>query len=814
MCLSGSVVDQKNRDSIIPQICAIAQNHNEIADLLTRLKNEQTKEEYISQLVSNNQSIQRFKLKIFGHSGSGKTTLIESLKCGYFGSWFRRSSKSLSHSQPKKSDLPQNCSTDPPTPVGTQLEFLYNYTSNHENSTLGIDCQQVSISGIGDLSIWEFSGNESYFQIYDHFIGSNNSINAIVFRLCDPFEVQIHSIMFWLYFIQSRTPVLEPLTYCGKSNKPSKVIIIATHSDIVHSSQEEVNSNLNALMQTINNKFKYIFDINEHIFVMDASAVGSPAMKQLKQYLNSIKPVILQGIPFSSGFLDSVMTFLNICRKASATFPVLSSIQFKEIIRSQINPLASDEHIRDIILQLQTMGEVLYLKARTENSQDLIILTPRWLTVDIIGHFLSHDYISKNRVIGIYSIDDIQLEFPETDALDLLQVLESISLCVQCDHEGDIAYEFPYFTLKEPTDDIWDKKSAKYSDSVYCGLRMQCEKHVPNGQILLCIFPRLQIALRLAIKGHPDYESSELCNWFKGTKLIVGPIEALLTSNPIHEAIELKVRGPKQMRTECFLLMEDILNTIERTIAEICSGLIVEKHYLSPNHLRQHSDNISTYSSYSILESLLSMETESAVEQTIKSSDLSTEEKISDIICFGIENLISIRRTKRFQSMTSFNSLMCSPVSSPVFNPCEGGPTLVANLHSSNLSHLTKQRLCSVLDPPEAMGRDWCMLGILLGMTDKLPKLDPGANAQLSPTARVIDECVRDSNSTIKVLVNRLEELGRMDAIEVILQTGPLFRIFPSSSQPEECLPYNDESGTVSSGVSSGSHASSSNLSR
>ncbi|OTF75228.1 hypothetical protein BLA29_007303, partial [Euroglyphus maynei] len=93
LCLAGSVVDQKDKDSIIPQICAIAQSHNDIADLLTRLRNERQKEEFITQLmpIPTNQPLPRIKLKIFGHSGSGKSTLIESLKCGYFSSWFRRS---------------------------------------------------------------------------------------------------------------------------------------------------------------------------------------------------------------------------------------------------------------------------------------------------------------------------------------------------------------------------------------------------------------------------------------------------------------------------------------------------------------------------------------------------------------------------------------------------------------------------------------------------------------------------------------------------------------------------------------------------
>ena len=812
LCLAGSIVDQKNRDSIIPQICAIAQNHNEIAELLTRLRNEQTKEEYISQLVATNQPIQRFKLKIFGHSGSGKTTLIESLKCGYFSSWFRRSSKSL-NSQTKKQESAQNRCTEPSTTPPTQLDLIQNIANSRPNSTLGIDCQQVTISGVGDMSIWEFSGNESYFQLYDHFIGNNNSLHAVVFRLCDPFEVQIHSIMFWLYFLQSRTPVIEPLTYCGKSSKPLRVIVIATHADAVNTTTDQTDANLQALSQAISSKFKDIFEIHDHIFVMDACAVGSPTMKALKQYLSSVKSVILQGIPLSTGFLESVTTFLNICRKASASFPVLSWIQFKEIVRSQINPLASDEHLREIVLQLQTMGEVIFLRARIENSQDLIILSPRWLMVDMIGHFLSHDHISSNKITGIYSIDDIQAEVPETDALDLLQVLESLCLCVPCDHEGDIAYEFPCLALNEPQEDVWNKSLA-YTDPVYCGLRIQCEEHVPSGHILLCIFSRLQIALRVALRGQPEYDNCEIDNWFKTTKVSLSPIEALITSDSLNEAIEVKVRGPAQMRVECFLLMEDILKVIDISIGEICCGFVFQRIYMSPSDLCHHKDKTALYSSYSILKALLSIQ-DSGVEQKIRSNDSSVEEKISDIICFGIDQLNTIRRTAKFRSISSFNSLLSSPVMSSAFPESEGGPTLAPSLHASNLSLLCKQRLCAVLDPPEPFGRDWCMLGILLGMTDKLPKVDQvscqsgqtGHN-NLSPSSRLIDECVRESSCTIRTVVNKLTELARNDAIDVILQSGPIYRIFPSSSQPEECLPYNDETGVVSSGVSSGSHAS------
>ena len=49
------------------------------------------REEYINQLIPTASPISRVKLKLFGHSGVGKTTLVESMKTGYFSSFFKRS---------------------------------------------------------------------------------------------------------------------------------------------------------------------------------------------------------------------------------------------------------------------------------------------------------------------------------------------------------------------------------------------------------------------------------------------------------------------------------------------------------------------------------------------------------------------------------------------------------------------------------------------------------------------------------------------------------------------------------------------------
>ena len=55
----------------------------------------------------------------------------------------------------------------------------------HDKFTRGIDVQQVSLGGVGDCSIWEFSGSDNYYMLYDHFIGNSNCIHVVMFSLAE-----------------------------------------------------------------------------------------------------------------------------------------------------------------------------------------------------------------------------------------------------------------------------------------------------------------------------------------------------------------------------------------------------------------------------------------------------------------------------------------------------------------------------------------------------------------------------------------------------------------------------------------------------
>ena len=63
-------------------------------------------------------------------------------------------------------------------------------------------------------------------------------------------------------------------------------------------------------------------------------------------------------------------------------------------------------------------------------------------------------------------------------------------------------------------------------------------------------------------------------------------------------------------------------------------------------------------------------------------------------------------------------------------------------LHISEMSTLTRQTLSRLLDPQDRLGKDWCLLAVRMGLTDKVPKLEGGkrARAGQSQTAKLFDE--------------------------------------------------------------------------
>ena len=69
-------------------------------------------------------------------------------------------------------------------------------------------------------------------------------------------------------------------------------------------------------------------------------------------------------------------------------------------------------------------------------------------------------------------------------------------------------------------------------------------------------------------------------------------------------------------------------------------------------------------------------------------------------------------------------------------------------LHISSISTLTRQSLCALLDPEDALGRDWCLLAVRMGLIEKVPKLE-GARRGQSQMGKLLDEWERQPASSI-----------------------------------------------------------------
>jgi hypothetical protein len=95
---------------------------------------------------------------------------------------------------------------------------------------------QVKISGSGDWSVWDFSGQESYFVSYDLFLGSSQCVHLVLFDASQPEAGCYRQINFWLSFLRARLPIRKPWGTGGKCIKAAPVVLVGTHLDAISSS--------------------------------------------------------------------------------------------------------------------------------------------------------------------------------------------------------------------------------------------------------------------------------------------------------------------------------------------------------------------------------------------------------------------------------------------------------------------------------------------------------------------------------------------------------------------------------------------------
>uniref|UniRef100_A0A493U3E6 Death associated protein kinase 1 n=1 Tax=Anas platyrhynchos platyrhynchos TaxID=8840 RepID=A0A493U3E6_ANAPP len=327
LCLTGANVEALTSDGKTAEDLARAERHEHVASLLARLKKDTHRVLFIQQLRHTQNPQPRIKLKLFGHSGSGKTTLVESLKCGLIRSFFRRRRPKISSTNTTKfppsplsskpsvsvsiTNLYPGCENvsvrsrsmmfEPGLTKGVLEAFVspahHSHFSADDQSTKAIDVQNAYLNGVGDFSIWEFSGNPVYFCCYDYFAANDpTAIHIVLFSLEEPYEIQLNQVTFWLSFLKSLVPVEEPIAFGGKLKTPLRVVLVATHADIVNLPRpvgEFWYDKDMSLLKEIRNRFGNDLHISDKLFVLDAGASGSKDMKLLRNHLQEIRSQII-----------------------------------------------------------------------------------------------------------------------------------------------------------------------------------------------------------------------------------------------------------------------------------------------------------------------------------------------------------------------------------------------------------------------------------------------------------------------------------------------------------------------------------------
>lgn len=595
-------------------------------------------------------------------------------------------------------------------------------------TTQGIDIQSAAFPDSGEFSVWNFSGHEPFHICYDHFVGNTDCVHLVVTRCSDDPQDEYKELLYWLNFLKGRVTPSEPIGNCGQMARRSVVAIVGTYQSECPITRNEAD----AMMKTLRMRFETYFDIHAQLLLVDlASPTDCAGLRELRIFLAKSRDSILMRLQRPLLMLDPLVAFLDQLREQYAAFPCITWPYFSTLIRSEVNPLASDGHCRQLIQQLQLIGEVVYL--RDESSElDYIVLSPEWLGTHLLGTIFSPRFAQSPRSNGRFTPEDFAAVFPEvTDPTDLLQILETLQLCSMADTD----FEFPAFISAEPPKDIWLNNRPQF---VYGGLRIR--PALGMEQTMQSIFPRIQVAMRRSMQDFQDPLDAELAQWRRCSKMHSGKMEGLIRM--VGEVVQLQIRGPPEMATSAIYFMEDLANLVEQTAAEVAPGVSTERHFLSPKHLREHRAGPASIAPEVIMEMQLNE------SLTIENSD-GEEEEFTDVVCFGSKEVAGLL-------------------------------SLGIDISVAQLQLSARSELAALLDAPDSMGRDWSILAVKLNLTEAIPEVDSSGQS-LSRTDQLLAEWALTTPEAASVgrLAAILQDMDRADAKMLLFRRVPLYLFSP-----------------------------------
>ncbi|XP_043277827.1 death-associated protein kinase 1-like isoform X2 [Venturia canescens] len=711
LCLAGCDVDKTNR-GIRADVTAIKYGHLEIASLLDKLRNINQRDNYVRQLQPTHKPIDRLHVRLLGHCASGKSSLVNSLKSGIFSFGFFRRSRSQNYNAKVFLQREPSIELDVTSKHGS---LSFEYSDNEYEGTLGVELTKGNVGG--DCIFWELCGREDFLASYHHVLTFNlPAVHLITISLREPLTVQLQQARFWLRFILDRIPPTN-IGFAGKCAE-IKVILVGTYAPEPLAPNTN-GTNLLAPLFPFLREFSSILGEEPQTVALDATNPSSPGLKLLRSYLTNARMEFLEGALVWTGLAEAWRTHVQSLEDPPV---LLSLVEFMVEVR-KVNPLVSLEHCRHLVQQLQALGESVLL------PDDLVVLNPEWLWRDVIGWQLSPEQRGRLgcRTTGVYTMEDFQARSP-CPANQALQVLQATNFCISCEvDEDEVEYEIPCLNLVERLRGLWDPWRPCPAVLPHAGLRL-----LPGEDPmyhLTPIFPHLQTQLR-KITQTWDPRESDLYQWWRGSKLCIGPCESIITFEDEDQGyVEIKVRGPRGSGAQCFALLGVILDAVDTTVEIIAPALLLERHWLSPSQLRDYDEVVHSWEPAPILSALMEKNFE---EAHFKNPFNGRQESVWDIVGCGM---------------------------APMDN-CIPGPRQPVKYIKPGV----QRRLAQMLDPPDPHGKDWCLLAVRLGLGDRVAQFDSTID---SPTLRLLG-CA-ETGCTVGSLVRQLRALGRDDAVHLLL---------------------------------------------
>uniref|UniRef100_A0A672KMA4 Death-associated protein kinase 1-like n=1 Tax=Sinocyclocheilus grahami TaxID=75366 RepID=A0A672KMA4_SINGR len=794
LCVTGANTEAITNDGKTAEDLAIAEQQEHVAVLLAKLKKDNHKSIYIQQLRPTQTLQPRIKLKLFGHSGAGKSTLVESLKCGILRSFFRRRRTRLTNpvrhpaspvtSKPAVSvsisNLYPGCENvsvrsrsmmfEPSLTKGVLEVFspVHNALSTADDTaTKAIDIQNANVNGSVIVA------NEIHYHI-----------PFVLFML----GVSVYIYARWMFWLLRHVLLFShhehhifmlKAVLLLKIRNPLRVVLVASHADIVNLPRsfggEFSYDKERSLLKEVRNRFGNDLHIAEKLFVMDAGASNSKDIKLLRNLLLELRNTIISTCRPMTQLAEKLLSTLPSWRKLNGPNQLMSWQQFVVDVQEQINPLASEEDLRELTSQLHSMGEINIMQSET--VQDVVLLDPRWLCGNVLGKLLS---IETPKAIhhyrGRYRVEELQNLVSEGDIDELLQVLDAMDVCAR-DLANPGMVDIPALIRTGGLQHTWtDEEDIEGEDTLlYGGVRVVPAEHLapfPCG-----LFHKLQVNLcRWSRQQKPEVEAEDVRLWSSGARVGLGGAEALVLLVNHGQGMEVQLRGPDSDPGRCYALLDTLCGMAEGLLAATLPGLLTARHYLSPQQLREHHGPVMLY----------------------QPRDFFRAQARG-------ENALSNTMGGYRESFVSIVALGCTQVYK---QGSLGGEVPVAEV-----SHLARRKLCRLLDPPDALGKDWCLLAMNLGLSELAAKYSSGTNGTLpadplslpSPTATLLQEWSQRPDSTIGILLAKVRELGRRDAADFLLRAAPVFRVNLEilGTPPEPYSPVCNGGGTSFNSISS-----------